>query len=152
MPSDHAMLVGALVEAWNDGAVLGKVVPQVHRDAVVEIGRGDGVEIVPVVVARVVDQDIDGADALEAGVDGLGVAQIAVMVDRSGAVGLQAAREGAAGVVLDIGQPGAVVHAHPMDALASGAHRDVDVLLSMASDDMGWWAVNDLDRFSQGCG
>ena len=29
----------------------------------------------------------------------------------------------ASGVVLDIGQPGAVVHAHPLDVLASGAHR-----------------------------
>lgn len=53
----------------------------------------------------------------------------------------------ATGVVLDTGQPGAVVHAHPMDVLASGSHRDVDVLLSMASDDMGWWVANDLDRF-----
>ena len=53
----------------------------------------------------------------------------------------------ATGVVLDIGQPGAVMQAHPMDVLASGAHRDVDVLLSMASDDMGWWVANDLDRF-----
>lgn len=53
----------------------------------------------------------------------------------------------ATGVVLDIGQPGAVVHAHPLDVLASGAHRDVDVLLSMASDDVGWWVANDLDRF-----
>ncbi|EST18179.1 carboxylesterase (plasmid) [Streptomyces niveus NCIMB 11891] len=51
------------------------------------------------------------------------------------------------GVVLDTGQPGAVLHAHPMDELASGTHRDVDVLLSMASDDMGWWVANDLDRF-----
>jgi len=53
----------------------------------------------------------------------------------------------ATGVVLDTGQPGAVVHAHPMDVLASGAHGDVDVLLSMPSDDMGWWVANDLDRF-----
>jgi para-nitrobenzyl esterase len=51
------------------------------------------------------------------------------------------------GVVLDIGQPGAVLHAHPMDVLASGSRRDVDVLLSAASDDMGWWVANDLDRF-----
>jgi len=51
------------------------------------------------------------------------------------------------GVVLDTDQPGAVLHAHPMDVLASGSHRDVDVLLSMASDDMGWWVANDLDRF-----
>ncbi|MET7518619.1 carboxylesterase family protein [Streptomyces sp. NPDC005480] len=51
------------------------------------------------------------------------------------------------GVVLDAGQPGAVLRAHPMDVLASGLHRDVDVLLSMASDDMGWWVANDLDRF-----
>jgi para-nitrobenzyl esterase len=40
-----------------------------------------------------------------------------------------------------------MVHAHPMDVLASGSHRDIDVLLSMASDDMGWWVANDLDRF-----
>ncbi|WP_326659528.1 carboxylesterase family protein [Streptomyces canus] len=53
----------------------------------------------------------------------------------------------ATGVVLDTGQPGAVVHAHPIDVLASGSHRDVDVLLSMASDDMGWWVANDLERF-----
>ncbi|GGQ35723.1 hypothetical protein [Streptosporangium pseudovulgare] len=53
----------------------------------------------------------------------------------------------AIGVVLDSGQPGAVLRAHPMDVLASGAHRDVDVLLSMASDEMGWWVANDLDRF-----
>jgi para-nitrobenzyl esterase len=51
------------------------------------------------------------------------------------------------GVVLDTEQPGAVLHAHPMDVLASGSHRDIDVLLSMASDDMGWWVANDLDRF-----
>ncbi|MED7931163.1 carboxylesterase family protein [Nonomuraea sp. LP-02] len=53
----------------------------------------------------------------------------------------------AIGVVLDAGQPGAVLRAHPMDVLASGTHRDVDILLSMASDDMGWWVANDLDRF-----
>lgn len=51
------------------------------------------------------------------------------------------------GVVLDTGQPGAVLAAHPMDVLASGPHRDVDILLSFASDDMGWWVANDLDRF-----
>ena len=51
------------------------------------------------------------------------------------------------GVVLDTHQPGAVLHAHPMDVLASGTHRDIDVLLSFASDDMGWWVANDLDRF-----
>ncbi|WP_425838425.1 carboxylesterase family protein [Streptomyces fractus] len=54
------------------------------------------------------------------------------------------------GVVLDTGQPGAVLHAHPLDVLASGAIRDVDVLLSMASDDMGWWVANDLARFDPG--
>ncbi|MFI0775243.1 carboxylesterase family protein [Streptomyces sp. NPDC021212] len=51
------------------------------------------------------------------------------------------------GVVLDAGQPGAVLRAHPMDVLASGTHRDVDILLSVASDEMGWWVANDLDRF-----
>nr|WP_232822652.1 hypothetical protein [Glycomyces dulcitolivorans] len=53
----------------------------------------------------------------------------------------------ATGVVLGIGQPGAVMQSHPMEVLASGTHRDIDVLLSMASDDMGWWVANDLDRF-----
>jgi para-nitrobenzyl esterase len=53
----------------------------------------------------------------------------------------------AIGVVLDAGQPGAVLRAHPMDVLASGAHRDVDILLSSASEEMGWWVANDLDRF-----
>ncbi|MFD5541784.1 carboxylesterase family protein [Streptomyces sp. NPDC127079] len=51
------------------------------------------------------------------------------------------------GVVLDTGQPGALLAAHPMDVLATGAHRDVDILLSFASDDMGWWVANDLQRF-----
>ncbi|MBB5782063.1 carboxylesterase family protein [Nonomuraea jabiensis] len=51
------------------------------------------------------------------------------------------------GVVLDSGQPGAVLRAHPMDVLASGTHRDVDILLSAGSDEMGWWVANDLDRF-----
>lgn len=54
------------------------------------------------------------------------------------------------GVVLDTHQPAGILQAHPMDVLASGAHRDVDVLLSMASDDMGWWVANDLDRFDPG--
>jgi para-nitrobenzyl esterase len=53
----------------------------------------------------------------------------------------------AIGVVLDTDQPGAVLHAHPLDVLASGSHRDIDILLSTASDDMGWWVANDLDRF-----
>lgn len=56
----------------------------------------------------------------------------------------------ALGVVLDIGQPGAVLQAHPMDVLSAGTQREVDVLLSMASDDMGWWVANDLDRFNPG--
>lgn len=51
------------------------------------------------------------------------------------------------GVVLDAEQPGSVLHAHPLDVLASGSHRDIDVLLSTASDEMGWWVANDLDRF-----
>lgn len=34
-----------------------------------------------------------------------------------------------------------------MDVLAAGTHRDVDILLSAASDEMGWWVANDLDRF-----
>jgi para-nitrobenzyl esterase len=50
-------------------------------------------------------------------------------------------------VVLDTEQPGAVLHAHPMDVLASGSHRDIDVLLSTASNEMGWWVANDLERF-----
>ncbi|WP_405632897.1 carboxylesterase family protein [Streptomyces sp. NBC_00016] len=51
------------------------------------------------------------------------------------------------GVVLDAEQPGGVVHAHPLEVLASGSHRDIDILLSTAGDEMGWWVANDLDRF-----
>jgi para-nitrobenzyl esterase len=51
------------------------------------------------------------------------------------------------GIVLDTQQPGGVLHAHPMDVLASGAHRDIDILLSTASNEMGWWVANDLERF-----
>ncbi|MGH3209634.1 MAG: carboxylesterase family protein [Trebonia sp.] len=51
------------------------------------------------------------------------------------------------GIVLDIDQPGAVLHAHPLDVLASGSHLDIDLLLSTASNEMGWWVANDLDRF-----
>ena len=51
------------------------------------------------------------------------------------------------GVVLDAEQPGGVLHAHPLEVLASGSHRDIDVLLSTAGDEMGWWVANDLDRF-----
>ncbi|MGW0841632.1 carboxylesterase family protein [Streptomyces sp. NPDC002787] len=43
-----------------------------------------------------------------------------------------------------------IVQDNPLNVLASGTHRDVDVLLSMASDDMGWWVANDLDRFDPG--
>jgi len=63
-------------------------------------------------------------------------------------LGVRGGKDGKSlGVVLDTGQPGAVLAAHPMDVLASGTHRDVDILLSFASDDMGWWVANDLDRF-----
>ncbi|MFJ9903296.1 carboxylesterase family protein [Streptomyces sp. NPDC101152] len=63
-------------------------------------------------------------------------------------LGARGGRDGKSlGVVLDTGQPGAVLHAHPMDVLASGRHRDVDLLLSFTGDDMGWWVANDLDRF-----
>jgi para-nitrobenzyl esterase len=51
------------------------------------------------------------------------------------------------GIVLDTEQPGAVLHAHPLEVLASGSHRDIDLLLSTASNEMGWWVANDLDRF-----
>jgi para-nitrobenzyl esterase len=51
------------------------------------------------------------------------------------------------GVVLDAEQPGGVLPAYPLEVLASGSHRDIDVLLSTASDEMGWWVANDLDRF-----
>jgi para-nitrobenzyl esterase len=52
------------------------------------------------------------------------------------------------GLVLDGGQPGGVLHTHPMDVLAAGTHQDIDVLLSTASNEIGWWVANDLDRFN----
>jgi para-nitrobenzyl esterase len=63
-------------------------------------------------------------------------------------LGVRGGRDNQAiGIVLDTEQPGAVLHAHPLDVLASGSHRDIDVLLSTTSDEMGWWVANDLDRF-----
>ena len=63
-------------------------------------------------------------------------------------LGVRGGRDNQAiGIVLDSEQPDGVLHAHPMDVLASGSHRDIDVLLSTASDEMGWWVANDLERF-----
>ena len=63
-------------------------------------------------------------------------------------LGVRGGRDNQAiGIVLDTQQPGGVLHAHPMDVLASGRRRDIDVLLSTASDEMGWWVANDLERF-----
>lgn len=36
---------------------------------------------------------------------------------------------------------------HPADALAKGSQSDIDVLLSTASEEIGWWLRNDLARF-----
>ncbi|WFU79244.1 carboxylesterase family protein [Bradyrhizobium sp. CIAT3101] len=55
------------------------------------------------------------------------------------------------GLVLDADQPGGVLGAHPMDVLAAGTHRQIDLLLSTASNEIGWWVANDLERFDPHC-
>ena len=51
------------------------------------------------------------------------------------------------GLVLENDQSGGVLLAHPMEVLAAGTHRNIDVLFSTATNEIGWWVVNDLDRF-----
>ncbi|RFB88838.1 carboxylesterase [Rhizobium leguminosarum bv. trifolii] len=54
------------------------------------------------------------------------------------------------GVVNDHSQPGAVLTDTPLRVLASGSHRDIDILLSTATNEADWWVINATDKFDPG--
>lgn len=54
------------------------------------------------------------------------------------------------GVVDDHSQPGAVLTDTPLRVLASGRRRDVDILLSTATNEADWWVINATDKFDPG--
>ncbi|MGO4567012.1 carboxylesterase family protein [Rhizobium sp. 2YAF20] len=51
------------------------------------------------------------------------------------------------GVVNDRYQPGAILRDTPLRALESGRHRDIDILLSTATNEADWWVINTLETF-----
>jgi len=54
------------------------------------------------------------------------------------------------GIVDDHAQPGAVLADTPLRVLASGAHRDVDILFSTATNEADWWVINATEKFDPG--
>jgi para-nitrobenzyl esterase len=54
------------------------------------------------------------------------------------------------GIVDDHSQPGAVLADTPLRVLASGSHRDVDILLSTATNEADWWVINASAKFDPG--
>jgi para-nitrobenzyl esterase len=54
------------------------------------------------------------------------------------------------GVVNDHSQPGAVLTDTPLRVLASGRRRDVDILLSTATNEADWWVINATEKFDPG--
>ncbi|WP_432570168.1 carboxylesterase family protein [Kineococcus sp. SYSU DK005] len=54
------------------------------------------------------------------------------------------------GVVDDRTQPGAVLQDTPLHVLASGRHRDIDILFSTATHEGDWWVINKTADFDPG--
>jgi len=54
------------------------------------------------------------------------------------------------GVVNDHSQPGAVLAGTPLRVLESGRHRDIDILLSTATNEADWWVINATKKFDPG--
>ncbi|MGV2113815.1 carboxylesterase family protein [Agrobacterium salinitolerans] len=54
------------------------------------------------------------------------------------------------GIVDDRWQPGAVLIDTPLHILASGRRRDVDILLSTATQEADWWVINAREKFDPG--
>ncbi len=54
------------------------------------------------------------------------------------------------GIVNDHFQTGAVLAETPLCVLASGRHRDVDVLFSTATNEADWWVLNASQKFDPG--
>ncbi len=54
------------------------------------------------------------------------------------------------GIVDDHAQTGAVLAKTPLRALASGRHRNVDILFSTATNEADWWVINATQKFDPG--
>lgn len=54
------------------------------------------------------------------------------------------------GIVNDHSQTGAVLAGTPLRVLESGRHRDVDILLSTATNEADWWVINATKKFDPG--
>lgn len=54
------------------------------------------------------------------------------------------------GIVDDHAQPGAVLADTPLRVLESGRHRNVDILLSTATNEADWWVINATAKFDPG--
>ncbi|MEX0158672.1 MULTISPECIES: carboxylesterase family protein [unclassified Microbacterium] len=54
------------------------------------------------------------------------------------------------GIVDDHTQPGGVLVGHPFSALESGRRRDIDILLSSATEEVDYWVINNIPGFDPG--
>jgi para-nitrobenzyl esterase len=54
------------------------------------------------------------------------------------------------GIVDDHSQIGAVLAGTPLSVLASGSHRDIDILFSTATNEADWWVINATEKFDPG--
>lgn len=54
------------------------------------------------------------------------------------------------GITNDHSQPGAVLTDTPLHVLASGSHRNIDLLLSTATNEADWWVINAKEKFDPG--
>ncbi len=54
------------------------------------------------------------------------------------------------GIVNDNLQTGAVLADTPLRILASGRHRDVDILFSTTTNEADWWVINATEKFDPG--
>jgi para-nitrobenzyl esterase len=54
------------------------------------------------------------------------------------------------GIVDDHVQTGAVLTGTPLRVLASGSHRDIDILFSTATNEADWWVINATSKFDPG--
>lgn len=53
-------------------------------------------------------------------------------------------------IVDDRAQPGGIIADHPLRALESGRHQDIDILLSCTTHETDWWVIHKTDDFDPG--
>ncbi|MBT2532561.1 carboxylesterase/lipase family protein [Arthrobacter sp. ISL-48] len=54
------------------------------------------------------------------------------------------------GIVDDHAQPGGVLIGHPFSVVESGRRRDIDILLSSATEEVDYWVINKIAGFDPG--